>query len=44
MSERDCAWRPSTDADGQGLSFPEDFSMDEENFASELRELFPLDR
>ena len=44
MSERDCARRPSTEADGQGLSFPEDFSMDEENFASELRELFPLDR
>lgn len=44
MSERDCARRPSTEADGPGLSFPDDFSVDEEDFASELRELFPLDQ
>jgi len=44
MSERDCARRPSTEAEGPGLSFPEDFSIDEEDFASELRELFPLER
>lgn len=44
MSERDCARRPSTDAEGQGVSFPADFSMDEEDFASELRELFPIEQ
>src|SRR5215468_7597530 len=39
MSERDCVRRPSTEAEGLGLSFPDDFSLDEEDFASELREL-----
>src|SRR5262249_24750970 len=44
MSERDCVRRPSTEAEGPGPSFPDDFSLDEEDFASELRELFPIEQ
>lgn len=44
MSERDCVRRPSTEAGGPGPSFPDDFSLDEEDFASELRELFPIEQ
>jgi hypothetical protein len=43
MSERDCARRPSTEAN-MPSRFPDDFSAEEAAFASELRELFPIEQ
>ncbi len=43
MREFERTRRDSAGTDPTGQRFPEDFSLDEAAFASELRELFPLE-